>query len=106
MTEVTDQTIDQRVASAERKVEDLATIVKNASSETDKAMMREVLVFLREHHTRLVEANAKIMAAETRAAELEERNKALEKTLEKRDYQIEHLSRNMTSVLDKKAYKH
>lgn len=106
MAEVVDQTIDQRIASAEKKVEDLAEIAKNASSEKDKALMREVLVFLREHRTRLVEANARIMAAEARVAELEERNKELEKTLEKRDYQVEHLSRNMAGVLDKKVYRY
>ncbi|EFO65290.1 Hypothetical protein GLP15_4331 [Giardia lamblia P15] len=105
MAETVDQSVAQRLASAEKKVDDLTEIVKHSSSEKDKALMHEVLTFLREHHVRLIEANAMIVAAEERASKLEDRNKELEKTLEKRDYQIEHLSRNMASVLDKKVYR-
>ncbi|ESU36970.1 Hypothetical protein DHA2_5890 [Giardia duodenalis] len=105
MTETADQHVAQRLASAEKKVDDLTEIVKHASSEKDKALMHEVLTFLREHRAHLIEANARIVAAEARASELEARNKGLEEALEKRDYQIEHLSRNMASVLDKKVYR-
>ena len=100
------EAVNQRLASAEKKIDELTEIVKHASSEKDKALMHEVLTFLKEHRVRLLEANSRIVAAEARASELEQRNKELERTLEKRDYQIEHLSRNMAGVLDKKVYRY
>lgn len=81
------------------KVAALTTIAEAKASDGSKEFLEEVLSKLKPLRENLVAAHSAHKELARRCAELEARNAELETLLEKRDYQILHLSRNLREAM-------
>jgi len=81
------------------KVAALTTIVESKTADGDKEFLIGILSKLGSLRQSLVSADAEYKRLQERCTQLEARNTELETILEKRDYQITHLSRNLRELM-------
>lgn len=93
--------MEDRVALLEEKIAALSAITANASAKADTDLLVSTMRELTAHREDLVCMRRAYTDLRAENETLRKRVEVLEDTVEKRDYRILHLSRNLKELLDK-----